>query len=101
MSDDGETRAAGHARWPTTAGAVVVLRGDGREVALCRVADLGPADLATVDALARLQLVARRRGWSIGLRGRSEELRRLRDLLGLVGLAAVVEGPHPAGADPA
>jgi anti-anti-sigma regulatory factor len=40
-------------------------------------------DLAVVDALARLQLAARRLGYSIGLRNPSPELRALLDLVGL------------------
>ena len=40
-------------------------------------------DLAVVDALARLQLAARRLGYSIGLRNASAELRGLLDLVGL------------------
>jgi anti-anti-sigma regulatory factor len=46
-----------------------------------------PADAATVDALARLQLCARRRGLDIRLRGASGELR---DLLALCGLGDVL-----------
>lgn len=41
------------------------------------------ADAATVQALARLQLAARRRGGQIVLRGASVELRRLIDFMGL------------------
>ena len=46
---------------------------------------LVPADLAAVDALARLQLAAARCGRSIGLHGAD---RRLVELLELVGLDA-------------
>ena len=48
----------------------------------------GPPDLALVDALARLQLAARRRGCSIQLRDPCEELRELLDLVGLAELVA-------------
>jgi hypothetical protein len=49
---------------------------------VCDVAALA-ADLATIGALARLQLGARRCGFEIVLRGSSRELR---DLLALAGL---------------
>ncbi|CAN5288407.1 hypothetical protein BH18ACT4_BH18ACT4_03770 [soil metagenome] len=66
--------------------AVVVLgRGD-MEVVVGRVAGSRP-DLAAVDALARLQLEARRLGCSIRLVDPSEELC---ELLTLAGLAEVV-----------
>ena len=42
-----------------------------------------PAEIATVDALARLTLLARRRGAVIHLCGVSPELRELIDLTGL------------------
>ena len=41
------------------------------------------ADLMTVDALARLQLAARRSGCEVELRGASDELLELLDLCGL------------------
>lgn len=41
------------------------------------------ADAVTVDALARLQLAARRRGCQVRLRGGSEELRELVAFMGL------------------
>lgn len=94
MREDGEERDRDDTPQPV-AGPVVVVRGDGHEVPLCRVADLGSPDLATVDALARLQLAARRRGWSIALAGPGDELGRLQELIGLVGLADVLDGPGP------
>jgi ABC-type transporter Mla MlaB component len=51
-------------------------------LALCDVCGIG-ADGATVDALARLQLAARRTGCQVRLRGASPELLRLLDFLGL------------------
>jgi len=45
------------------------------------------ADAVTVDALARLQLVARRQGCQVRLRGASDDLR---ELLGFMGLDAVL-----------
>ena len=51
-------------------------------VLLCDVSD-EPADIGTVDLLARLQLVARRYGCQIRLRGVSPELRELIEFAGL------------------
>jgi anti-anti-sigma regulatory factor len=50
---------------------------------VCDVAALTEADLETVEALARLQLTARRLGGEISLRSASVELRELLDLAGL------------------
>jgi ABC-type transporter Mla MlaB component len=60
---------------------------DGRDAGLvvCDVGALTDADLATVDALARLQLTARRVGSKVWLRHASSELRELLALVGLVG----------------
>ena len=52
----------------------------------CDVADV-PPDAITVDALARLQMAARRTGCSIRLRNASPELR---ELVAFMGLADVV-----------
>ena len=49
----------------------------------CDLAALARADAATVDALARLQLTARRAGCSIRLRNPSAEILALIDLIGL------------------
>ena len=52
-----------------------------------------PPDAAIVDALARLQLVARRRGCGVVLRGASRELL---DLVSFMGLGDVLpEGSYP------
>jgi ABC-type transporter Mla MlaB component len=51
-------------------------------VAYCDVAGV-PADAVTVDALARLQLVAHRYGCSVRLRNASPELRELVRFMGL------------------
>lgn len=56
--------------------------GSGR-VVVCDVAGLGPAGLAAVNLLARLQLTARRSGGRIRLRGPSPALCALLDLVGL------------------
>jgi ABC-type transporter Mla MlaB component len=55
-------------------------------VAYCDVSSV-PADAVTVDALARLQLAARRRGSVVHLRNPSPQLR---DLVGLMGLEDVL-----------
>jgi ABC-type transporter Mla MlaB component len=52
------------------------------DVAFCDVRGVEP-DAVTVDALARLQLAARRRGCQVRLRGCSQELRALLTFLGL------------------
>ena len=54
-----------------------------RTVVVCELT--GPADVAVVDALARLQLVARRRGLRCDVRVEGPELIGLLDLLGLRG----------------
>ncbi|MEU6093864.1 STAS domain-containing protein [Streptomyces sp. NPDC047079] len=55
----------------------------GAEVVVCDASGLGPPALATVDALARLQLAARRAGGRIRLRHPAPALRALIDLTGL------------------
>jgi ABC-type transporter Mla MlaB component len=54
----------------------------GALVAYCDVRGIGP-DAVTVDALARLQLAARRRGCQVRLREASSELRELVAFMGL------------------
>ncbi|HXN04666.1 MAG TPA: STAS domain-containing protein [Candidatus Acidoferrum sp.] len=63
-----------------------LLEGSDAAIAFCEVERVG-ADAVTVDALARLQLVARRHGCQVRLRGTSEPLR---ELLGFMGLDAVL-----------
>ncbi len=58
----------------------------GADVVLCDVRGVA-ADAVALDALARLQLAARRRGCQVRLRGPSAELR---ELLALTGLRDVV-----------
>jgi hypothetical protein len=68
------------------ADATVVLTRAGTEVAAWPLGSLhavGLPDLALVDALARWQVLARRAGCSIHVRGASPELRALVDLAGL------------------
>ena len=61
---------------------VCALLGESGAVAGCDVGGVG-VDAVTVDALARLQLAARRRGCRIRLRNASIELRELVELMGL------------------
>ena len=56
------------------------------DVLLCEVTGVA-ADLAAVDALARLALAARRQGWCVRLCGASKELR---ELVAFMGLAEVL-----------
>jgi hypothetical protein len=72
--------------------AEVILVRDGREVSLGSVGHGGPCELGLVDDLARLQLAARRQGWSIRLRHPSCELAQL---LTLAGLADVIPTEPP------
>ena len=54
----------------------------GADVAICDVRGVDP-DAVTVDALARLQLAARRHGRQVRLRHASNELRELLAFMGL------------------
>jgi hypothetical protein len=66
-------------------------------VVLCDVGSLSDADLATVDALARLQLGAMRLGCDVRLERAPPELR---ELLGLLGLGEVVRCAAESGLQP-
>ena len=63
-----------------------IVRGDST-IILCDLARLADADIATVDALARLALGARRMGCAVTLRDPSTELL---ELVGLAGLGEVL-----------
>jgi ABC-type transporter Mla MlaB component len=65
----------------------VELEACGEELVICDVAGVEDPDAATVDALARLQLTARRLGLRVQLRDPCDELR---DLLNLMGLSEAV-----------
>lgn len=65
-----------------------LLEGSAAEVAYCRVAGV-QTDAVTVDALARLQLAARRHGCRIRLLGASDELL---ELVAFMGLGDVLPG---------
>jgi ABC-type transporter Mla MlaB component len=66
------------------------------ELVPCDVRLVRRVDAATIDALARLQLSARRRGRRIGLRDATPELR---DLLALMGLSEIVPCVPESGLD--
>jgi len=70
---------------------VVVFDGD-VQVAIWPVDRRAPPDLSVVEAVARLQLAARRLGCSIRLRDPCPELRELLDLVGLADLVCVASG---------
>ncbi|MFI6338529.1 STAS domain-containing protein [Streptomyces sp. NPDC050535] len=61
----------------------VRLEASGGGVVVCDVAGLGPPGLGAVDALARLELAARRAGGRVRLRNPAPSLRALLDLVGL------------------
>jgi ABC-type transporter Mla MlaB component len=62
--------------------ACALLDRTGAEIALCDVTEIEP-DAVSVDALARVQLAARRRGCQARLRGASSELIELLAFMGL------------------
>lgn len=78
----------------TPATVVVVVIDDGREIAVGRL-EAPRADLTLVDAVLRLQLAARRRGWSMRVRGVPDELRALLEFAGLAGVLAFEPGREP------
>ena len=59
-----------------------LLEQSGADIALCDVSGVDP-DAVTADALARLQLAARRHGCQVRLRHASSELRALVTFMGL------------------
>ncbi len=67
------------------------------EVASWPLTGHGRPDLSAVDALARLQLAARRLGCSIRLRDACAELTELLDLVGLLDLAGLSGRPEAGG----
>jgi ABC-type transporter Mla MlaB component len=64
-------------------------------VALCDVTGVDP-DAVTVDALARLQLAARRHGCEVRLRNASPALLDLVELMGLTDVLGEERFPHAA-----
>jgi hypothetical protein len=69
---------------PDAPRAVVVLMQGQREVVLGTVDRATRCDLGLVDDLLRLQLIARRLGWSIRITEVRADLRELFELVGLV-----------------
>jgi ABC-type transporter Mla MlaB component len=78
---------------------VCALLGEGASVARCDVTGVEP-DAVCVDALARLQLAARRRGCCVRLHNASQALIDLVELMGLTHVLAVDDsrtGVSPPG----
>lgn len=69
----------------------------GAGVVVCDVAGLGPPGLTAVDALARMELAARRAGGRIRLAGPDPALRALLDLVGLRFETCDGAGPADSG----
>jgi len=67
---------------------------------VCDVGALVEPDVAAVEALARLQLAARRSGCRIALRDVPPELRDLLDAMGLSGVFAVTGSAGEARREP-
>jgi hypothetical protein len=77
----------------------VVVVFDGVELVVGGSAATGAAaDLALVDALARLQLAARALGWSVCLRNPGEELCALIEFVGLAHVLVTAQEPPDAEA---
>ena len=74
-----------------------VVRATGVDLVTCDVAGLAHPSAADVDAVARLQLTARRLGRSIRLRHASSRLRELLHLCGLQEVVPCVPPHEPAG----
>ena len=73
-----------------------LLHASGGGVSRCDVAGVEP-DAVTVDALARLQLAARRLGCQVQLENASPELRELIAFMGLTDVLADGSGLEPVG----
>ena len=71
------------------------LERSGAEVLVCDVGALSHPDAGTIEALARLQLMARRLGCRMRLRDPSPELAELLDLFGLADVLRVEPGRQP------
>ena len=71
------------------------LERSGAEVLVCDVAALTHPNAGTIEALARLQLTARRLGCRVRLRDPSRELSELLDLFGLADVLRVEPGRQP------
>ena len=73
--------------------AIVVLAVGGTEVASWPLIGSSLPDLSVIDNLARLALMARRRGGAITVRGAGPRLVRLIDFVGLDDVVVVDESP--------
>ncbi|MFI8926356.1 STAS domain-containing protein [Streptomyces sp. NPDC053474] len=73
--------------------------GPGQGPVVCDLRGVTTADLATVEAVARLRLAARRAGVGLRLRGPTPALWALLRLVGLAELCVEVEG-HPEQREP-
>jgi len=67
---------------------------------ICEVAGVTRPDVATVEALARLSLTARRHGWRLAVGGAGPDLVRLIRLLGLTDLLPEADLLLQAGREP-
>src|SRR4051794_32427315 len=79
--------------------AIVVLTRGGVEVARWPLIPIDRPDLGTADALARLQLAAKRLGCAVRLRDASAELTELLDLVGLRELCGQTESGEEVGVE--
>ncbi|MET9481047.1 STAS domain-containing protein [Streptomyces sp. NPDC006638] len=79
---------------------VARLRGSGASEAVCDVRGLERPGLVAVNALARLQLTARRRAVRLRVRGAGQELRLLLDLVGLAELVQYADPEDDPDDDP-
>jgi anti-anti-sigma factor len=77
-----------------------MLDGGGLTRVVCDVARVTPADADAVDALARLALMARRRGVRLWVRNPTDELCELFDLVGLTRILPVSRSDDPKGEAP-
>ena len=74
-----------------------MLEGNGAPLVICDVGEIGDPNIVTVDALARLQLTARRHGRQIRLRDACDELQKLLTLVGLSDVVPPTGGAQPGG----
>jgi hypothetical protein len=72
---------------------VEVINGDGAVATSWSMAGIVAPGLSAVDHLARLQLIARRLGWSVRLRNPCPRLCELLDFVGLAALIPTIDVP--------
>jgi ABC-type transporter Mla MlaB component len=78
----------------------VLLEATEADLAICDVGELADPDAATVEALARLQLTARRLGRRVSVRRACGELKDLVALMGLAEVVPCVDSDLDAGRQP-